>query len=203
MAEDIDPHDELATLAQDPELASMFVAEALDHLGTIEAVVLQLESAPTGAGLLDDLFRPFHTIKGNAGALGLASIQEVAHAVESLLDLARAGRHRIGAAEIEVVLGAVDLLTLMIRELPARLAGQPPAERSAHRLALIARVEALLGGDAAPDQAAPSPAAETTPAPSPMRRWDDGQPSIKVDTRKLDNLVDMVGELVIAQAILA
>src|SRR5581483_10163202 len=204
MAEGIDPYDELATLAQDPELASMFVAEALDHLGTIEAVVLQLESAPASAGLLDDLFRPFHTIKGNAGALGLASIQEVAHAVESLLDLARAGRHRLAAAEIEVVLGAVDLLTLMIRELPARLAGQPPAELSARRLALITRVDALLGGEAPPDPAAGSPAAvESPPAPLLMRRWDDGQPSIKVDTRKLDNLVDMVGELVIAQAILA
>src|SRR5262245_17425076 len=31
--------DELATLASDPEMAQMFVAEALDHLGTIESVI--------------------------------------------------------------------------------------------------------------------------------------------------------------------
>src|SRR6185369_4349793 len=39
---------------------------------------------------------------------------------------------------------------------------------------------------------------------TPARRADDatGQASVKVDTRKLDNLVDMVGELVIAQSIL-
>ena len=32
---------------------------------------------------------------------------------------------------------------------------------------------------------------------------DEGPSTVKVDTRKLDNLVDMVGELVIAQSILA
>ncbi|MEQ1833281.1 MAG: chemotaxis protein CheA, partial [Candidatus Eisenbacteria bacterium] len=39
-------------------------------------------------------------------------------------------------------------------------------------------------------------------AASPARRFDDGQASVKVDTRKLDNLVDMVGELVIVQSII-
>ena len=83
-----DPGDELATLAADPEMMGMFVAEALDHLGTIESVLLQLEGAPGNAKLLNDVFRPFHTVKGNAGALGVTSVQELAHCVENLLDLA-------------------------------------------------------------------------------------------------------------------
>ena len=81
------PDDELAILAADPEMLSMFVGEALDHLGTIESVVLQLEGAPADVKLLNDVFRPFHTVKGNAGALGVTSVQELAHCVESLLDL--------------------------------------------------------------------------------------------------------------------
>ena len=48
------PDDELAILAADPERLSMFVGEALDHLGTIESVVLQLESAPADVKLLED-----------------------------------------------------------------------------------------------------------------------------------------------------
>ena len=82
----------------------MFVAEALDHLGTIESVVLQLEGAPADDKLLNDVFRPFHTVKGNAGALGVTSVQELAHSVENLLDLARAGKHPMGPDEIDVVL---------------------------------------------------------------------------------------------------
>ena len=78
---------DLEVLRSDPELASMFIAEALDHLSSIEATVLQLEEAPDDQKLLNDVFRPFHTVKGNAGALGVKSVQEFAHKVENLLDL--------------------------------------------------------------------------------------------------------------------
>src|SRR5687768_6939802 len=114
--------DELATFAADPELASMFVADGLEHLGTIEQTILRLEKAPTDLSLVNDLFRPFHTVKGNAGVLGIRSIEAFAHKLETLLDLARSGSHAMGQAEIEVVLGAVDALTVMVKELPARVA---------------------------------------------------------------------------------
>src|SRR4051812_34003318 len=121
-------HDEeIAAYLADPELSSMFVTDAVDHLGTIEAVVLKLESAPGDVKLLNDLFRPFHTVKGNAGVLGFSSIQDLAHKVETLLDLARSGQHVLGAREIDVVLRAVDLLLLMTQELAARAAGKPTA----------------------------------------------------------------------------
>lgn len=225
--------DELATLVSDPELAQMFVAEALDHLGTIESVLLQLEGRPGDTRLLNDVFRPFHTIKGNAGALGVTSVQELAHIVENLLDLARAGKHLMGLDEFDVVLKAVDLLTQMISELPARIAGQPPADSSGRRAALMNTVTALIDAGnkepasaverpaAAPHDAAPPVVAPPSADPFAERHTDAATPrlpveekhsrraednpsvAVKVDTRKLDNLIDMVGELVIAQSILA
>ncbi len=78
----IDDADDLDVLRSDSELATMFISEALDHLSTIEATVLQLESDPTDQKLLNDVFRPFHTVKGNAGALSVKSVQEFAHKVE-------------------------------------------------------------------------------------------------------------------------
>src|SRR5215813_6753981 len=138
-------HDEevVAYLA-DPELSAMFVADAVDHLGTIEAVVLKLEAAPGDTKLLNDLFRPFHTVKGNAGVLGFASIQDLAHKVETLLDLARSGQHALGAAEIDVVLRAVDLLLQMTQDLPARAAGQPAANLAERRQRLMDAIDALI-----------------------------------------------------------
>src|SRR5215211_6690256 len=111
--------DELATFAADPELAEMFVADGLDHLGTIEQTILKLEASPADLSLVNDLFRPFHTIKGNAGVLGIRSVESFAHKLETLLDLARSGAHPIGPSEIELVLQAVDVLQLMVKELPA------------------------------------------------------------------------------------
>lgn len=243
---EVENDEDLEILRTDPELTGMFIAEALDHLGTIEATVLQLESSPGDKKLLNDVFRPFHTIKGNAGALGVKSVQEFAHKVENLLDLARSGQIAVGPAETDAILKSVDLLTTMIGDLTPRLAGKPAADVGASRRALVAVIDALAHPDAAP---APEPATvfdlepapQTPPAPAiavaaldappapvalpevpivaasvpaaarpaeaaaaPARRAEDaGGASVKVDTRKLDNLVDMVGELVIVQSIIS
>jgi len=217
--------DEIAMLVADAELAGMFIAEALDHLSSIETLVLQVETQPDDVKLLNDVFRPFHTIKGNAGALGVTSVQELAHRVENLLDLARSGRHTMGAAEIDAVLKAVDLLTTMIQGLTARIAGQPAPDVSGECGDLAALIDGLISGEITeeapkvlaseavaalvPDVASstPSPEIERTSGAKVVARpqtrgAEDSLQAVKVDTRKLDNLVDMVGELVIVQSII-
>jgi two-component system chemotaxis sensor kinase CheA len=242
--------EDVAALHGDPELAAMFIGEALDHLSSIEACVLQLEAAPGDTKLLNDIFRPFHTVKGNAGALGVTRVQELAHKVENLLDLCRSGRHTLGPAETDAVLEAVDVLTALINDIQSRLHGQSGTDLEPRRCALMDVVDGLVNGTGtvsrtvdtpiqasvqasvqtafqasgltavdtpagtSPHQVAETPAearpresaSPSDPASKPnfARRADDvaGQASVKVDTRKLDNLVDMVGELVIAQAIL-
>ena len=211
---------ELAFLRDDPEMADLFLAEALDHLGTIEAALLALDERPGDVTLLNDIFRPFHTIKGNAGALGVTSVQEVAHRVENLLDLARSGRRTMGPADVDVVLRAVDVLTSMIRDVGARLAGQPGTDLAPVAHALIASVDMLISGEAdahaqtsagglkpshpedvkAPvsETVRPEPASENAGS---ARRGEEVA-SIKVDTRKLDSLVDAVGELIIVQSLI-
>jgi two-component system chemotaxis sensor kinase CheA len=203
-----EPSDELAAFVADPELAGMFIADAIDHLSTIEASILKLEASPADLKLVNDIFRPFHTVKGNAGVLGIASIEEFAHKVETLLDLARSGAHPMGPVEIDIVLKTVDLLRLIIEELPARAAGQPVTDVSDRRRDLMVRVDQLIAGAKGTPgtRSNPSAAASQSPGDDVDRvkgNRDDTQSTVKVDTRKLDNLVDMVGELVIAQTILA
>jgi two-component system chemotaxis sensor kinase CheA len=199
---------ELAFLRDDPEMADLFITEAIDHLGTIEAALLALDDRPGDTTLLNDIFRPFHTIKGNAGALGVTSVQEVAHHVENLLDLARSGHHAMTTADVDVVLRAVDVLSSMIRDVGARLKGQPPADLGPAAQALIAAVELCIAGGVEPVTAAeaaipePSrPADAQVEAAAATRRADENA-SIKVDTRKLDSLVDAVGELIIVQSLI-
>jgi len=200
--------DELAFLRDDPEMADLFLAEALDHLGTIEAALLALDERPGDVTLLNDIFRPFHTIKGNAGALGVTSVQEVAHKVENLLDLARSGRRTLGPADVDVVLRAVDVLTSMIRDVGVRLSGQPGADLAPVALALTKSVDMLISGPVdihveAPSASATEPAraGATAETASAGRRGEDSN-AIKVDTRKLDSLVDAVGELIIVQSLI-
>jgi two-component system chemotaxis sensor kinase CheA len=224
---------ELAFLRDDPEMADLFLAESLDHLGTIEAALLALDERPGDTTLLNDIFRPFHTIKGNAGALGVTSVQEVAHRVENLLDLARSGRRKMGPADVDVVLRAVDVLSSMIRDIGARLKGQPPADLEPAAQALIEAVDRCIARSSRPrrtrakaesparesdvqenvearsEASAPSLAvarsaetdSEAVATPSTARSGDQTA-SIKVDMRKLDSLVDAVGELIIVQSLI-
>jgi two-component system chemotaxis sensor kinase CheA len=209
---------ELAFLRDDPEMADLFLAESLDHLGTIEAALLALDERPGDTTLLNDIFRPFHTIKGNAGALGVTSVQEVAHRVENLLDLARAGRHKMGPADVDVVLRAVDVLSSMIRDVGARLKGQPPGDLAPAAQALIEAVDRCIARSSRPRRTrakagAPAREAGVQPDIEPPRLADAAAASaaattgtetasIKVDMRKLDSLVDAVGELIIVQSLI-
>jgi len=228
---------ELAVVQSDAELANLFIAEALDHLGTIEAKLLELDDRPEDTNLLNDIFRPFHTVKGNASALGIVSVERVAHKVENLLDLARSGRIQVGAEEVDLVLRSVDVLSLMINDVGLRLAGQPRTVTGAEAASLVQQVERQMAGqlegggaDTAPalDAADPvlvaDPVEDETPAApatgdqpgfeqdrrsaTPSRRRDDvpmlggTATAIKVDTRKLDNIVDVVGELIVVQSLI-
>ena len=224
----IDDDTELVVVQSDSELANLFIAEALDHLGTIEAKLLELDERPEDTNLLNDIFRPFHTVKGNASALGIVSVERVAHKVENLLDLARSGRIQVGETEVDLVLRAVDVLSLMINDVGQRLAGQPRKATGAEAVSLVQQVERLITGQIEAGEAAVVPAIDrpelvvpvahdsNEPAfdadrrgATPSRRRDDvpmlagTATAIKVDTRKLDNIVDVVGELIVVQSLIA
>jgi len=191
--------------AIDAELTAVFIGEALDHLGSIEASVLVLEESARDSAAVDDVFRLFHTLKGNAGALGLTEIEQLSHAVEDLLTRVRDGQHQITSDDIEVILAVVDLLIRMVREVAG--GAESDAEDLSSRVAVLkAAIDQLLGQEPAPpDPLGDAPMAPDSDNAIEMRRSERDafrQPSIKVDTRKLDNLIDLVGELVIVQSML-
>ena len=54
----------------DPELFSDFIVEAKEHLETIEPNLLELEKTPDNLALLNEIFRPMHSLKGSSGFFG-------------------------------------------------------------------------------------------------------------------------------------
>ena len=198
---------DLAALEADPELATIFLSETFDHLSSLEASVLTLEASPEDRKALNDVFRPFHTIKAGAGALGLASVEELAHRVENLLDRARFGEHRIRAAEIELILASVDLLTGMMRDVEGRLAGHDGSDFHDRCAVLITALDHLSEAAPADQEFSPAPHAyDAQESRQGGRRigleGGSSQATVKVDTRKLDSLVDLVGELAIVQSMI-
>jgi two-component system chemotaxis sensor kinase CheA len=185
------------SLAQDPELIGDFINEAGEHLATIETQVLVLERNPMASDPLNAVFRSFHTIKGLAGFLDLGDIRAISHEVETLLDRARNKDLSMTPSIIDVVLESADYLKHAIAWVQAGLhgkAGDPPAFD-----ALLERVRAVLEGKAVISQTTKSETAKQMEKPR-----DEGEAtfSLRVDAGKLDYMMDMVGELVIAQSLI-
>ncbi len=101
----------------DPELFSDFIIEAKEHLETIEPNLLELEKAPDNLALLNEIFRPMHSLKGASGFLGLNKINHLAHKAENILDELRKGEMVITSEIMDVILSATDALRQMIDNL--------------------------------------------------------------------------------------
>jgi two-component system chemotaxis sensor kinase CheA len=123
---------------------------------------------------------------------------------------------QINPRVIDLILGGADLMRSFVDLIGQRLAGVNPDQPVQIPInALMARVSACLNGEDEPAPAlspAPAPAAPApqAPPPPPTANKTPSTPAaqaenlisfVKLDTRKLDQLVDLVGELVIAQSL--
>ncbi|MCX5948860.1 MAG: chemotaxis protein CheA [Cyanobacteria bacterium] len=200
----------------DLELLNEFCNEGRDLLAQIEQSLLILEENPEHRDTLNQVFRAFHTFKGGAGFLGLIPIKDLAHILESLLDAARKGELAITSTVIELILAGGDSLRQFVdrieQDIRSDFPGQPICVPTRQ---LIWRVEACLAGQPDPipqvgsaPLSGPAPAINSSgsavaqpPAAKAPRNAVEGLPNfVKIDTRKLDFLVELVGELVIAQS---
>ena len=215
------------SLAQDPELVGDFILESREHLASIEKNMLTLERNPDEREAVHAVFRGFHTIKGLAGFLEFMPIRDVAHEVETLLDLARNGKLAIGGSVVDVVLESVDYLKQSIQTVESSLQGGP-AESLAENPQLLHRIQQLIDSDSDSDrlgslapalaELSQSLASSSVPEAEPevpvetatlkkqsdkkVKKEDTTAAVIRVQTMKLDYLMDMVGEMVITQSLI-
>jgi two-component system chemotaxis sensor kinase CheA len=206
--------DERIILESDAPLAMDFVGEAVSHLDAAEASLLKLEDDPSDLAEINAVFRAFHTIKGVAGFLELKQIGALAHATETLLDLARKSKLQLHGSRLDVVFEARDLMKLMVSavEHSATTVSAPQIQRGLSPLLL--RLEAAARGEEAKPQPITNPVEPATAAASPAaapggnaasatQMGPQADATVKVATLRLDALIDTVGELVIAQAMVA
>ncbi len=149
----------------DPEILADFFMEAKEHLETIEPNLLELEKSPENLGLLNEIFRPMHSLKGASGFLGLDKINGLAHKAENILDELRQGSMQVTGAIMDLILSATDALRTIVDNLETS-----GVEGDVDTAPIIARIEAALLGELedAPPAAAPEPeAVPDVAAPEP------------------------------------
>lgn len=148
-----------AEFLQDKELLGGFIDEAFEHLESIEVNVLELEQSPDDLDIINNIFRPFHTIKGVSGFLNLKTINKLAHATENLLDDVRNGKRPMDSDVIDLVLAVGDTLKEMVENIKDVLENGPQRYREFDIAAQVAHIQALQEGQS-PDSPPPvAPAA--------------------------------------------
>ncbi|WP_223523436.1 chemotaxis protein CheA [Pseudomonas sp. BF-RE-24] len=144
----------------DEEILQDFLVEAGEILEQLSEQLVELESRPDDADLLNAIFRGFHTVKGGAGFLQLNELVECCHIAENVFDILRKGERRVDSELMDVVLEALDAVNSMFSEVRER---SPITAATPELLAALARLaEPQSADEAAPvaEAVAEEPVAE-------------------------------------------
>ena len=216
--------------AEHADSVPYFAPEAAEHLDTMTRSLLVLEQSPTAdsmeggaaaageaTSLPDEvatLFRAVHTLKGAAYTVGCAPVGDLAHRIEDMLEAVRERRLALTPPVIEGIFAGVDVLRLFLGS--ARVSSPDVRGAVARTLQVLDALrpmpapvvigEPALGVELETHPAASAPSLPRFVLPPPdagVRRAIDpagARPSIRVHLDRLDSLMNMVGELVIARS---
>lgn len=135
----------------DEEILQDFLVEAGEILEQLSEQLVELESRPDDADLLNAIFRGFHTVKGGAGFLQLHELVECCHIAENVFDILRKGERRVDSELMDVVLEALDTVNSMFGQVRER------TDVTAATPELLAALSRLAEPQSADEVAAPEP----------------------------------------------
>jgi len=232
----------------DVEIFEGFLDESTDQINNIEEYVIALEENPEDMGIINSLFRVFHSLKGASGFLGINEVNFLCHDAENLLDLARKSDVTVNSEFIDVVLSVRDLLEKLIasvddlvrkgkKQLPSFTGEVEPHDLKPVLKIIKSHIATAVEEDDAPPKLGQILLEKEMISSEDLKKALDEKSkpvgeilvemgvatkenvdkaldeqrktktlktaAIKVDTRKLNVLLELVGELVIAQSIVS
>jgi two-component system chemotaxis sensor kinase CheA len=209
-----------------PDMVAKFCEEAVELFEDAEQALLVFENAPEDDQKVSQAFRALHSFKGNSGFFGYHQLEQLSHAAEEVLDGIREERISFDQATVSLVLSAIDALRESVRRLRADqvehvdglpelmerlrgvahgdltgLGGVPKLGEILLDRGMISKEaldEALSVQEELADHSPPPGVSDVVPRSGDSEAGQ--RQAIRVDTEKLDRLVDLVGELIIAQS---
>jgi chemotaxis protein histidine kinase CheA/ActR/RegA family two-component response regulator len=195
------------------EASEIFRLEAEEHLQTISMHVAALEQEPDNREILQGIRRATHTLKGAAGMMGFRAIADLSHISEDLLDSIMEGATIVTPDVLSLILDTAEILD----ELISGMGADPSAERAKVEL-MRSRYAELLGTqpqaadseeideidveEEADEVATIATVGGVSATETNAQRAARGDLSVRVRLQKLDELVNLFGELLVNRSIL-
>jgi len=193
-----------------PELLESFYEESKEHLEELDSSLNSLESRITAPGPMSPavketirkIRRAVHTLKGAAAVIGLSNISAWGHIMEDFLDWLYEGTQDIRPETVSLLMESADLL--------ARIVALPQDPQKSKVQALQTRYKEIMktgdpGASSAAETETAARADDQTEMQEPGEADDRGTDifsrqtqTLRVGTEKVDELVNLIGELMIA-----
>jgi two-component system, chemotaxis family, sensor kinase CheA len=170
--------------SREKEYKEIFIAEALEVYHGLSGHIIELEKNTTDDKILAEIFRLLHNLKANAKAIGYVDIAEIAHKLENVFGAIRDKNLSFQGNVVTLMLDGIDLLGTLIANIDNPKFEGPETE-------LLKNIDSLLD-DLSAGQA----------ESSPIKKYYTSQnislsDLIYIPIRKLDDLMNLVGELII------
>jgi chemotaxis protein histidine kinase CheA/ActR/RegA family two-component response regulator len=203
------------------ETAEIFRAEAEEHLQTISMHVAALEKSPQNLELVQVIRRATHTLKGAAGMMGFRAIADLSHISEDLLDSIMEGTTTVSSFVLSLILDTAETLDILISGRDSEM-GAAEARVQTLRMRYVDllgeehstplpqghadeyidtetdRTDDHMVGDGGVAGVIADGQSVETNAQRTMR----GELSVRVRLQKLDELVNLFGELLVNRSVL-
>ncbi|MFQ5649174.1 MAG: chemotaxis protein CheW [bacterium] len=214
-----------------PEMTKQFVQESDDLLAATEEAFLVLEKEPNSEEHVASAFRALHSFKGNAGFLSYVDLEQLSHQAETVLDKIRYGEISGNADLFSMLLDVLDFLRDGVQQVSQGNEPSIPSapglinllKDATHKLECAAKGEEVAESTSEQKEKVQKPAKAATEKQKPKTATPKAKPkpkakagsgdsgkvetksrqTIRVDVEKLEALLDLVGELVIAEAMVA
>ena len=161
----------------DNQYMDMFLDESHEHLQSLNEGLLSLEENMEEIGVVNDIFRNAHTLKGMSATMGFAKIAELTHEMEDVLDLVRKEQLKLNEDIMDTLFKCLDSLEQMVDSV-----GNGEAEDVVDVSDLVAKLSSISKGTPAPAAATPAAADSAAPAASEG----DGAKSVDLELDDID-----------------
>jgi len=200
------------------EFHEVFFAECEEHLDDMEQTLLNTPVDEITPDTINQLFRAAHSIKGGSGMFGFTAVTGLTHVMETLLDSARSGGITLTTAIVDTVLLSLDQLRFVLNRyhkgeavdndtvaesiaaIEMYLNSGEEKESAPEEFSLFGPIDEPDSSVTPTDENKPQTKPETAPAEKPGTAVHAS--TIRVDTAKIDAVMNQLGELVISQSVL-
>jgi two-component system chemotaxis sensor kinase CheA len=209
------------------EIISEFIIEAEETIERIDLMFVELETKGYDKDALNEIFRGMHTLKGAAGFLGFQQIVDVAHRAESIMKRLRDGDVAISRELMDAILKSVDTLRLLIFHIKLKDGIEEDTSDLLGELDSALKYAAVEGAEEKVEEAEekvesekeeqfevkleekieeksepkpkPKPESQTQPVVEQITKEREVVSTLRVDVSRIDKVMDLAGEIVLAR----